>query len=85
MNAPGTAEQLIARALHVAVGAVGPELAFGGIPEWDSMGHMQIMLLLESDYGLVLDAEVIPRLISVAAIRQHLEREGANPCPTSSP
>ncbi len=55
-------EELIARALQVPVESIKLELGFGGIPEWDSMGHMQIMMMLESEFGLQLDADSIPDL-----------------------
>ena len=66
-------QALIAEALQVPVAQVPPELAFGGIKQWDSMGHMGIMLLLEERFGVPIDADVIVTLTSVAAIREYLE------------
>jgi citrate synthase len=64
---------LISEALEVAVEQVPPDLAFGGIKQWDSMGHMGIMLLLEERFGVPIDADVIATLTSVPAICEYLE------------
>jgi len=66
-------QNLIAEALQVPVEQIPPDLAFGGIKQWDSMGHMGIMLLLEERLGVPIDADVIATLTSVPAICKHLE------------
>ena len=63
---------LIAEALQVTIDEIPPDLAFGGIKQWDSMGHMGIMLLLEECYSVSIDADVIATLTSVPAICTHL-------------
>jgi citrate synthase len=65
-------QELIAEALQVPMEQVAPDLAFGGIKQWDSMGHMGIMLLLEERFGVPIDADVIAKLTSVPAICTHL-------------
>ncbi len=66
-------QALIAEALQVPVEQIPPELAFGGLKQWDSMGHMGIMLLLEERFGVPIDTDVIATLTSVAAICKYLE------------
>ncbi len=68
-------QELVAAALEVPVDQVTPELAFGGIRQWDSMGHMGIMLLLEEKYGIEIDAEMIASLTSIPAICTYLSKE----------
>ncbi len=68
-------QELVAGALQVPVDQVPPELAFGGIRQWDSMGHMGIMLLLEDKYGVEIDAETIAALISIPAICEYISKE----------
>jgi citrate synthase len=65
-------QELIAEALHVPLEQVAPDLAFGGIKQWDSMGHMSIMLLLEERFGVPIDADVIAMLTSLPAICEYL-------------
>lgn len=65
-------QALIAEALQVPVEQIPPNLAFGGIKQWDSMGHMGILLLLEERFSVPIDADVIAKLTSVPAICTHL-------------
>jgi citrate synthase len=71
-NLPLRIQELVADALQVPVDQVPPGLAFGGIRQWDSMGHMGIMLLLEEKYGLEIDADKIALLTSIPAICDYI-------------
>ncbi len=64
---------LVAEALQVPPDAVGAETAFGDLPQWDSMGHMEVMLALEERFGVEIDADTIGALTSVPRIVQHLQ------------
>jgi len=66
-------QKLIAEAFQVPSDLVTPELAFGDIPQWDSLGHMEIMLRLEEQFGVKIDSDTIAELISVREICQHLQ------------
>jgi acyl carrier protein len=63
---------LLADALHVPPQEVTPELAFGDLPQWDSMGHMEVMMRLEEAFGIEITAETIAALTSVPAICAYL-------------
>ena len=52
------------------------DLIFGDIPQWDSMGHMDVMLSLEQNFGIAVTAETIGGLISLQAITEYLEANG---------
>ena len=41
---------------------------FGDLPKWDSMGHMDLMVALESQFDIVISAETISELVSVPLI-----------------
>ncbi len=72
-------QMLVAEALESAPELVTQDLAFGDLPEWDSLGHMEIMLRLEEQFGVVVDADIIARLISVEEICHYLiENEKEN-------
>jgi acyl carrier protein len=49
------------------------------VPEWDSVGHLNLMLGLEDRFGLSLDVDDLTRLTSVAAILAYLSRA----CPSA--
>jgi acyl carrier protein len=65
-------QQLVAQALQLPVEQVPPGLSFGDLLQWDSMGHMEVMLLLEEQYGVEIRAETISSLTSIPEICAHL-------------
>ena len=66
-------QSLLAEAIQVPGEMVTPELSFGDLPQWDSLGHMEIMLRLEEVFGVAIDADTIAQLISVPEICRYLE------------
>ncbi len=66
---------LVAEALQVASEEIGAETAFGDLPQWDSMGHMEVMLALEERFGVEVSAETIGALTSVPRIAAHLQEK----------
>ena len=67
---------LIAEALQADAAEVTAQLNFGDLPQWDSMGHMEVMLLLEERYGVEVSADTIAALTSVEAISNYLKENG---------
>jgi len=67
--------QALTQALNVGDGEISAETQFGDLPQWDSMGHMEVMVALEKDFGVEINAETITELVSVAAICTHLEEQ----------
>ncbi len=77
LTAPNTLDERIrealALALQVSPDTIITELSFGDIPQWDSMGHMEVMMRLEEFFGIEINTDTISTLTSVAAIRAYLE------------
>ena len=69
-------QSLLAEAIQVPVEMVTPDLSFGDLPQWDSLGHMEVMLRLEEEFGVAIDADTIAQLISVPEICRFLEDKG---------
>ena len=69
-------QALLAEAIQVSIEEVTPDLAFGDLPQWDSMGHMEVMLRLEEKFGVEINADTIAALISIPEICKHLEANG---------
>jgi len=63
---------VLAQALKVDAENITSDTAFGDLPQWDSMGHMEVMILLEEHFGVEINAETISELISVQAIYEHV-------------
>jgi len=66
----------LTQALRLPPEQVTPELAFGDLPQWDSMGHMEVMMVLEAQFGVEINAETIAALTSVPAICTYIQENG---------
>jgi len=69
-------QDILAEALQVPLDEIGPQLAFGDLPQWDSMGHMEVIMRLEESFGIEVNADTIAGLTSVPAICSYLEEQG---------
>ena len=69
-------QKLLAKAIQVPPDMVTPDLAFGDLPQWDSLGHMEVMMRLEEKYGIEVSADTIAELISVPEICTYLQERG---------
>ena len=69
--------QIVADVFGMTALSVTPHLGLGTILEWDSLGHLQLMLAIESEFGTQFDPRVIPILTNVQLIADELERRGA--------
>ena len=68
-------QQALAHALNVDPSEIGPDSQFGDFPQWDSMGHMEVMVELDKNFGVEISAETITDLVSVPLICAHLEEK----------
>jgi acyl carrier protein len=78
--AVGSAEDRLRRTMAAVLGvptdALDDEASPDTIAEWDSMGHLNLVMALESEFGLSLSAEDALGMRSVAAIRGLLRGRG---------
>ena len=63
---------VIAEVLRVPLEEIAPEITFGDIPQWDSMGHMEVMLALEESFGVAVNADTIGELVNLPVIVKHI-------------
>jgi len=66
-------QKALASALNVDTSEIGADTQFGDLPQWDSMGHMEVLVALEKEFGVEVSADTITNLVSVPAICQYLE------------
>lgn len=69
---------LLADAIQVPLDMVTPELAFGDLPQWDSLGHMEVMMRLEEEFDVEISADTIAALISISAICAYISEHPSN-------
>jgi acyl carrier protein len=68
--------RVVACALGLAPDAVDEHSSPDTLTAWDSLGHLAIILALESEFGVQLPTEDAVSLRSVAVIRDYLESHG---------
>ena len=62
----------VAEVLQVSIDEITPDLTFGDIPQWDSLGHMEILLALDESFTIAVTAETISDLISLPLIVEYI-------------
>ncbi|MGI5259347.1 citrate/2-methylcitrate synthase [Streptomyces angustmyceticus] len=63
-------DALIAHTLGLTDDGVIEALEYQSVREWDSLGHVSLMVALEHEYGVTIDDELTLALRSVPAIRE---------------
>ncbi len=66
---------LLAGLFQVPAEEIKEDLAFGDLPQWDSMGHMDVMIALEERFGVEINADTIGQLTSIPAICAYLKEK----------
>jgi acyl carrier protein len=66
-------QALLADAIQVSPDMITPDLAFGDLPQWDSLGHMEVMMRLEEQFDVEINPDTIAELISIPDICTYLE------------
>lgn len=72
-NLSARVQTLIAEAIQVPSDMITADLAFGDLPQWDSLGHMEVMMRLEEQFGVEVTPDTIANLISIPEICSYLE------------
>jgi acyl carrier protein len=68
-------QEIMAAALELPAGAIREDSTKDEIEEWDSLGHVHIMVALEQAFDLYMDVDDFAELDSVQAILKYLESE----------
>ncbi len=67
--------EIMATALEIPAVAIREDSTKDEIEEWDSLGHVHIMVALEQAFDLYMDVDDFAELDSVQAILKYLESE----------
>ena len=55
---------------------VSSEVKFNEIPQWDSLGHVNLLVSLEKEYNVKIDNETLTKLTSIPSIIEHIRKQG---------
>ena len=68
---------VIARSFQLPDDQVRGDVRMGSLPQWDSMGHMTLVMDLEREFGVTFPSFELAELQDVDAIVEALGRLGA--------
>jgi acyl carrier protein len=68
-------QEIMATALDVPASTIRENSRMEDIEEWDSLGHVHIMVALEQAFDLYMDVDDFAELNSVPDILKYLESE----------
>ncbi len=71
-------QEIMASTLELSKDAIRENSTMAEIEEWDSLGHVHIMVALEQAFDLYMDVEDFAELDSVPAILQYLASENVS-------
>jgi len=63
-----------ANVLRLPLEQVSNDTSMGQCSTWDSLNHFNLILAVEQAYGVRFSSAVIPDLVSIAKIRQELQK-----------
>jgi len=63
---------VMASVFGVDAARVGATDSSATIPQWDSVGHLELMLAVEAEFGIQFSTDEIASLTNVALIRDRL-------------
>ena len=70
---PSRVSAMMAEVFAVDGSVIRPDLQFGEIAQWDSIGHINLMLETEIRFGVDVPPDAIAELLSVGKICTFLE------------
>ena len=70
-----TAQTILADALECSVDDILDTSARGMHPKWDSLAHVRLMLILESEYNFVINNDNFETVNTVSDIQSAIEEQ----------
>lgn len=70
---------VIAATFSINENTITPQTSSEDIEQWDSLGHIHLILQLESTFNIKFNITAIPKLTSVNAIVAELKQEYEHP------
>ena len=71
-------EDVVSRVFGVARNMVNDSTSNATLPEWDSMGHVNLIIELESSYGVSFSPNDALQMTDVTAIKRALQSRGVS-------
>ena len=66
-------KRVIARTFDVPLSEISDEAEINSVPNWDSLGHMLLMLELEAEFGVSISTDDMTNLLSLDLLDRYLQ------------
>ncbi len=76
-------KHVLASEWNLPLSEIPDDAALNRHPSWDSLGHIRVMLALQSELGVNLNEETIQSLSSIPRIVEHLKVNTSAEIPAS--
>lgn len=76
-------KDVLAREWNLPLSEIPDDAALNHHPSWDSLGHIRVMLALQSELEVKLNEKTIQSLSSVSRIVEHLKANKSMEVPAS--
>ena len=70
--------QAFVNSIDISESQVKDDLSYQSIPEWDSMGHMNLVAQIEELFDIMLDTTEILDMSSVSVIKEIISKHGVS-------
>jgi len=74
MSTHETFIKAVSSTLEIDPAIVKDDLKYNTIPQWDSLGHMQLVAALEDEFDIMLDTDDIIGMSSIAVAKEILRK-----------
>jgi acyl carrier protein len=72
-------KEVMSRTFDIPVSDIADDAEINGIPNWDSLGHMLLMLELEAEFGVSISTDDMTNLLSLDLLDSYLQGNGLDP------
>lgn len=69
-------QKTMSATFNVSPSDVTPSTQDQDLRQWDSLGHINLLMALEQEFGVYIEVEEFGNLNSVPAIVEHLHKQG---------
>ncbi len=63
---------VLARVLGIDASAVSPTIKMGDHPNWDSLGHMNLVAAVEKEFKVRFPSYALPRITDLPSLRREV-------------
>jgi acyl carrier protein len=72
-------KEVMARTFDIPISDITDDAKINGIPNWDSLGHMLLMLELEAEFSVSISTDDMTNLLSLDLLDAYLQGNGLDP------